>query len=73
MSIETVAFYDERRDLALDVVSVDRVRQLARMTWRLLRPDIVAPLSPQSPNHQDQRPGAGHDRQSDHLLPGRFA
>jgi hypothetical protein len=36
---EDIEFYDERRDLSLNVLSLDLIRQLASLIWRVLKPD----------------------------------
>lgn len=39
MSVMDVEYYAERRDLSLDVLSYDLVRQLSHLTWRVLATD----------------------------------
>jgi hypothetical protein len=39
MPIEDIEFYDERRDLSLDVLSLDLIRQLSHLVWRVLQVD----------------------------------
>ena len=39
MLLEDIEFYDERRDLSLDVLSLDLIQQLAYLVWRVLKPD----------------------------------
>jgi hypothetical protein len=39
MPIEDIEFYDERRDLSLDVLSLGLIRQLSHLVWRVLQVD----------------------------------
>jgi hypothetical protein len=39
MPIEEIEFYDERRDLSLDVLSLNLIRQLSHLVCRVLQAD----------------------------------
>jgi hypothetical protein len=39
MPIEDIEFYVERRDLSLDVLSLNLIRQLSHLAWRVLQVD----------------------------------
>jgi hypothetical protein len=39
MPIEDIEFYSERRDLSLDVLSLNLIRQLSHLAWRALQAD----------------------------------
>jgi len=39
MPIEDIEFYAERRDLSLDVLSLNLIRQLSHLAWRVLQVD----------------------------------